>query len=123
MGNWQGPMLVGGGGGFNLVRFHIEKSNEAINYAHANAFNEWINRWGPIEISDPSRSFSWTNNQKAPILAKLDRILVLVEWELKFPEAKVVQLPRGVSDHNPLKVTFGMKTPMKECCLSLKNGG
>jgi hypothetical protein len=38
MGQWQGPTLVLGD--FNLVRSCKEKSNGAINFAHANMFND-----------------------------------------------------------------------------------
>jgi hypothetical protein len=42
-------------------------------------------------------------------LAKLDRVMIYVEWESNYPFAKVVMLPKGVSDHNPLRVSFGDK--------------
>jgi hypothetical protein len=44
----------------------------------------------------------------------LDKILVNVEWESKFPLAKVKVLPKGCSDHNPLKVDFGEDKIIKE---------
>jgi hypothetical protein len=53
-----------------------------------NAFNEMINKWALIELKDPNRSFSWTNNQENPILAKLDRVLISVEWDSNYPFAK-----------------------------------
>jgi hypothetical protein len=48
-------------------------------------FNDWIYRWGLIELSDPARTFTWINNQDKPILAKLDRTLVSIEWDNKYP--------------------------------------
>jgi hypothetical protein len=44
----------------------------------------------------------------------LDRILVSVDWESKFPLAKVKVLPKGCSDHNPLKVDFGENNTVRE---------
>jgi hypothetical protein len=44
----------------------------------------------------------------------LDIILVSIEWEVKYPLARVTILPKGVSDHNPLKITFGDRTLVKE---------
>jgi hypothetical protein len=35
--------------------------------------------------------------------------MIYVEWESNYPFAKVVMLPKGVSDHNPLRVSFGDK--------------
>jgi hypothetical protein len=105
--NWQGPTMIGGD--FNLVRNQKEKSNGVVNFHHMNAFNELINKWGLIEIRDPNRSFSWTNNQESPILTKLDRAMVSVDWDNKYPMAKVTMMPEGITDHNPLRVSFGEK--------------
>jgi hypothetical protein len=40
-------------------------------------------------------------------LAKLDRILVSVSWDNKYPLANVRMLPKSGGDHNPLKINFG----------------
>jgi hypothetical protein len=56
-----------------------------INFSHSNAFNEWINTWGLMEIRDPSRSFTWSNNQDKPMMAILERILTSTDWDGKFP--------------------------------------
>jgi hypothetical protein len=108
----QGPTMLGGD--FNIVRAQKEKSNGVVNFKLNNCFNEWINRWGLLDIKDPTRSYSWTNNQEKSIMDLLDRILVSVDWEAKFPLAQVVMLPRGTSDHNPLKISFGDMPRMKE---------
>jgi hypothetical protein len=66
-----------------------------------------------MEIKDPSRAFTWSNNQVNPIMATLDRVLVSVHWANKYPMAKVTTLPKGVSDHNPLLLNFGDKARCK----------
>jgi hypothetical protein len=73
-------------------------------------FNEWIDRWVLIDLKDPTRGFTWTNNQEKPIMATLDRILITTHWEAKYPLAKTTILPRGVSDYNPMMITFGEKS-------------
>jgi hypothetical protein len=40
-------------------------------------------------------------------MAKLDRVLVSISWDNKYPLADVRMLPKGCNDHNPLKVSFG----------------
>jgi hypothetical protein len=85
-----------------------------INLTHVNAFNDWIHSWGQIELNDPTRTYSWSNNQSNPILAKLDRVLVSVDWDIKYPTSKVVMLPKGLSDHNPIKISFGVKNYIKD---------
>jgi hypothetical protein len=87
MGAWSGPTLIGGD--FNLVRSQKEKISGVINFSHAEQFNNWINTWGLLEIKDPNRIFSWSNNQRPPIMAKLDRILCYVDWDSKYPLAQV----------------------------------
>jgi hypothetical protein len=68
---WQGPTMVGED--FNLVRKQEEKSNGVINHHHVDIFNAWISNWALIEIKDPSRKFTWTNNQECPTMTTLDR--------------------------------------------------
>jgi hypothetical protein len=87
-----------------------KKSNGNINFHHTNAFNDFINRWGLLEIKDKSRNSTWSNNQECPVMATLDRILATVDWECKFPLAMVRVLPKGISDHDPLRISFGIKT-------------
>jgi hypothetical protein len=90
-----------------LVRSQDDKNNGVINFQHANVFNDFIKNWGMLELKDPTRLYTWSNNQETPIMAVLDRILVNVEWNNKFPLSKVKVLPKGCSDHNPLRINFG----------------
>jgi hypothetical protein len=86
-----------------------KKANGVINFNHVSAFNDWVNKWGLIEINDPTRSFSWSNHQDKPIMAKLDRVFASIEWNIKYPPISVVMLSKGVSNHDPLKISFGDK--------------
>jgi hypothetical protein len=105
MHSWQGPILLGGD--FNLVRNSREKSNGVINQRWTDAFNNWINLWGLIELDPNNRAFTWTNNQDTPILARLDKIFVSTEWNTNFPLTRVKILNRLPSDHNPLLMDTG----------------
>jgi mannosylglycoprotein endo-beta-mannosidase len=60
MSSWQGPLLIGGD--FNLVRFLSNKSNSIIDHRWADGFNNWIDRWGLIELNASNRKFTWINN-------------------------------------------------------------
>jgi hypothetical protein len=112
MGEWLGPTLLGGD--FNLIRTLKEKNNGIVNFQQVNAFNDFINHWDMLELKDPTRLFTWSNKQETPIMAVLDRILVNVEWDSKFPLSKVKVLPKGCSDHNPLSISFGDDLRSKE---------
>jgi hypothetical protein len=86
-------------------------------------FNDWIDRWALIDIKDPSMCFTWFNDQKVPIMATLDRILMTTHWEAKYPLARISMLPKGVSDHNPMMITFGENLEVLFLFLDLRNGG
>jgi hypothetical protein len=58
---WQNPTLIGGD--FNLSRFTTDKSNGRINKKWAGYFNDWVNKWGFLEINPANRRFNWANNQ------------------------------------------------------------
>ncbi|KAJ1279988.1 hypothetical protein BS78_04G197800 [Paspalum vaginatum] len=73
----KSPLPVVMGGDFNLVREANEKSNEQ------------------------------TNKQVNPIMVKLDRILVPVEWEQRYPLCLARILTRIGSDHTPLILDTG----------------
>lgn len=103
--SWSGPVILGGD--FNLVRFSSDKSNGVINHRWADAFNDWVSKWGFLELSPSNKLYTWTNNQDNLILAKIDRISVTTDWESAFPLARVKALERPPSDHNPLLVDSG----------------
>ena len=105
LGSWQGPLILGGD--FNMVRAISDKSNGIVNFKWMDLFNEWIDRWGLLELNPKNRKFTWTNNQDNVIMAKIDRILVSIAWDAAFPMARVKALERLPSDHNPLLVDFG----------------
>jgi hypothetical protein len=56
MDGWFGPTLVGGD--FNLVRNQSEKNNGLVNLSLTSSFNDWIEKWGLLEISDPCRLYT-----------------------------------------------------------------
>jgi hypothetical protein len=85
-----------------------------VNFRHVDAFNDLINRWGLMEIKNPMRTFTWSNNQSTPIMAKLDRVLALVEWDNKYPSAIVSLLPKEVSGHSPIHICFGGRDQFSE---------
>jgi hypothetical protein len=61
--SWQGPWLIGGGeGDFNLCRFPSDKNTGRINQKYAYAFNDWINKWGLVEVNPNNRKYTRSNN-------------------------------------------------------------
>jgi hypothetical protein len=102
---WQGPIMLGGD--FNLCRFSTDKNNGNINQKFSDYFNDWVNKWGLVELDPCNRKFTWSNNQCTLVMAKLDRVFVSTGWGSRFPLAKVTCLPKDISDHTPLLVDSG----------------
>jgi endonuclease/exonuclease/phosphatase family metal-dependent hydrolase len=103
--SWQGPWFIGGD--FNLSRFPSDKSTSKINQKYVDGFNDWVNKWGLVEVNPNNRKYTWSNNQENTVLAKLDRVFISTDWEAAFPLVRVSALSKGISDHNPLLVDSG----------------
>jgi hypothetical protein len=52
------------GGDFNLIRGLRDKNNSNINFKWVDAFSDWIDKWGLIELNPKNRKYIWTNNQE-----------------------------------------------------------
>jgi endonuclease/exonuclease/phosphatase family metal-dependent hydrolase len=109
--SWSGPRV---GGDFNLTRESYEKNTGNINQRCADLFNDWINKFALMEMKNPSRKFTWGNNQDNLIMALLDRVFISTCWDNLFPASSVKVKPRVGSDHAPLVVDTGaIKIPPK----------
>ena len=85
-----------------MVRAAEDKNTGLVIQHWADLFNDWINKFGLIEIKNAGRKFTWDNNQDNLVMAALDRIFVFAKWERLFPASQVKTLPRIWSDHTPL---------------------
>lgn len=55
-------------GDFNLVRSADDKSTGVVNSHYTFLFNDWINRWGLMEIHISNRKFTWSKTRQTPFL-------------------------------------------------------
>jgi hypothetical protein len=46
-------------------------------------------------------------------MAKLNRMLATLDWDLKYPMVGLIVLPKGVSDHSHVQIQFGGKPERK----------
>jgi hypothetical protein len=99
------PLMVGGD--FNIIRRQEEKNNENFYARWPFIFNAIIESLDLREIVLSGRQYTWANRWDNPTCEKLDRILVRVEMEQKFPLLNVRALSRTGSDHTPLLLDFG----------------
>ncbi|WOL11262.1 hypothetical protein Cni_G20024 [Canna indica] len=79
-----------------------ERANCIGNATDSRRFSRIITDLGLIDLPLSGSPFTWTNNQKPPALAKLDRILINSNMALAFPELSDSDGDRRLSDHNPL---------------------
>ena len=99
------PMLLAGD--FNILRKPEEKSNDNYNPRWPFIFNAIIENLNLREIALSGRQFTWASRRETPTFEKLDRALVSIEWEQKFPLVSVRALSRSGSDHTPLLIDSG----------------
>jgi hypothetical protein len=58
------------------------------------------------EVYLNGRRFMWSNEWAQPTLEKLDRIFSTVAWEDLFPDAFLLAMSSGPSDHCPLVLSL-----------------
>jgi endonuclease/exonuclease/phosphatase family metal-dependent hydrolase len=87
---------------------HIrEKNKNNFNPRWLFLFNAVIDSFDLREIELSGRQFTWANSLPDLTYEKLDRVLMSIEWELKYPLVTVRALDRGISDHTPLILETG----------------
>jgi exonuclease III len=63
------PLVLGGD--FNIIRYSSEKNKGGV-HKHTGTFNSVINTYELIDLKMSGGSYTWSNNQKNPILERLD---------------------------------------------------
>jgi hypothetical protein len=74
-------------------------------------FNAIIEQNDLMELNLTGRAYTWSNDHMNPTFEKLDRFLVSPEWEEQYPLSIVTAMDRGLSDHAPVLLDTGNKTP------------
>nr|GEZ29399.1 RNA-directed DNA polymerase, eukaryota [Tanacetum cinerariifolium] len=88
-------------GDFNEVRFEYERLGSKFCKLGARRFNEFIFKSGLIDLPMGERKFT-RMNKFGTKLSKIDRIMVSHHFVSNWPNAHLLALPHGVSDHCPL---------------------
>ncbi|KAE8801563.1 hypothetical protein D1007_22777 [Hordeum vulgare] len=66
------------------------------------SFSRALDRSALHELPLIGRKYTWSNEQAVPTLVRLDRAFHNVEWEMRFPTAKLLPQASSISDHCPL---------------------
>jgi endonuclease/exonuclease/phosphatase family metal-dependent hydrolase len=99
------PLVIGGD--YNILRHPSKKNIDHYQTRWPFLFNAVIDGLNLKEIQLARWKYTWANNLANPTFEKLDRVLIITEWEEKYPLTIVRALSRQVSDHTPLLLNSG----------------
>ncbi|OAY70023.1 hypothetical protein ACMD2_06552, partial [Ananas comosus] len=85
-------------GDFNCTKNQSERKGLPWSRKTMAMFSDLINNLEVIDLPLSNQSYTWSNMQHRPTLAKLDRFLVSTDWDLSFPLSKVTALPRHTKE-------------------------
>ena len=71
-------------GDFNLIASAADKNNRNINRRTMGAFRRFINELQLKDIYLHGRRYTWSNEQAAATMVKLDRVLINDAWDSAF---------------------------------------
>lgn len=80
-------------GDFNFTKNQSKRKGSCWSNKAMAMFADLISNLAMIDLPLSNQNFTWSNMQHQPSLAKLDRFLVLTEWDHIFPHCKVKALP------------------------------
>lgn len=89
-------------GDFNLILHATDKNKSNVNRRNLGRFRRFVDELHLKDICLHGRRYTWSNERNDPTLARLDRVLVSVEWDTEFPFAFLQALSSDASDHCPL---------------------
>lgn len=87
---------------FNLIYKARDKNNDRLDRRMMRKFKQALDQLELKELSLNGRKFTWSNGQEQPPMTRIDRMFCSVQWEEKFPTAKLNALASTLSDHCPL---------------------
>lgn len=98
-------------GDFNLILRPSGKSSTNFNSIEAMLFSDVIQSMRLQDLPLLDRRYTWSNQQDAPILVRLDRALVNVAWAQHFPDSALTSSTRSTSDHVPIQLSAATQIP------------
>jgi hypothetical protein len=74
----QGWLVMGD---LNLISSTWDKNNGRINRAMMNRFQKAIDHLQVRELNLVGKKFTWSNNQAAPTMTRIDKVFCTPDWE------------------------------------------
>ena len=104
-GLWEDPWCIGGD--FNVVRFPEERRNAPRLTTEMRRFSEVIGEPGLRDFPLTGGPFTWIGGLNSQAASRLDRFLILDQWEDHFSAITQSAVPRLVSGHSPIVLEAG----------------
>jgi hypothetical protein len=89
-------------GDFNLICKQQDKNNARINMTLLSRFQRALNHLQVRELNLMGKKFTWSNNQSAPTMSKINNAFCTTSWELLFAKPTLYAFSSSSSDHCPL---------------------
>ncbi len=102
---WVSPWCLFGD--FNIIRFPREHLGCQSFSQGMIDFSDFINSNNLVDLPLEGGLYTWSSGSDQPSMSRIDRVLVLADWEKHFPDVSQKLLPRPLSDHSPLLVEAG----------------
>nr|XP_025647281.1 uncharacterized protein LOC112742257 [Arachis hypogaea] len=88
-------------GDFNeIVQVEERRGTDSLSLS-VEDFKNWIHDMGLMDLPITDRKFTWFRGRSC---SRIDKALVSLEWLEEFPETRLRDGPRGLSDHCPIMV-------------------
>ncbi|CAL1380139.1 unnamed protein product [Linum trigynum] len=94
-------------GDFNLVRSHDDYLGSRRSAKLMEEFNSFIDVNALLELPLGGSSFTWHHRPGSNSFSRIDRVLVLPEFDSFYQDVALSALERVESDHNPLLIRWG----------------
>lgn len=98
-------------GDFSLTRSPDDRSNDNFDHQEADWFNGALEAMAFQELPMLVRRFTWSNHQEDPILVRLGRFFVNIDWSLSIPNSTIPATSATISDHCQLMLMAVMTIP------------
>ncbi|XP_026419559.1 uncharacterized protein LOC113315502 [Papaver somniferum] len=99
-GLWEIPWVIEGD--FNVIRRCEEKNGMERRTKSMKKFSSFISIHSLIDLPLKGSKYTWTNGRAAPILSRIDRILISPDFEAKYHFVSQLAKTRPASDHIPI---------------------
>ncbi|XP_026450966.1 uncharacterized protein LOC113351131 [Papaver somniferum] len=101
------------GGDWNVILCQAERNRAGGNKRNIKNFRNFLDSQNLLDIPMGGGRFTWKNSQNSPLLQRLDRFFMSMEWEDKCLGLVQTRLIRPVSDHAPILLSWNGGTSFK----------